>query len=187
MTAHVHRAHWAPDGVPGTGLIYERCKCGAVRRLDFRGMVGELGEPKASAWSQPVMNRLTKIVRRAKVAVLGVLLFAAGGCAGGALPTKPIADARKLVDATDKPIADLDHALVGVGSGLLAIEPVLLAVCTGTAPPLPEDKCGPALKGYDAAQAGHDIAVEALAKGQEALVAVDAALATIEAVAEALQ
>lgn len=99
-----------------------------------------------------------------------VVAMALGGC-GSALPTKPIADARALVDSTDPHVAAIDGAL-------LAIEPVLLAACTGTAPLLPPEQCGPALKGYDAAAV-------ALAKAQEALVAVDAGLAVLEAMAAA--
>lgn len=113
--------------------------------------------------------------RRAREAYIGILylLSACGAGCGTTLPTKPIADARKLVDATDPYVADIDR-------GMLAIEPVLIAACTGTEPLLPADKCGPALKGYDAMAVGLD-------KAQTILVQVDAALAVIEAVAEAAQ
>jgi hypothetical protein len=112
-----------------------------------------------------------RATRYAKVGVLGALLaLASCGCAGS-MPAKPIADARRLVDATDPPIAEMD-------AGLLAIEPVLIAACTGSAPLLDSTKCGPALHGYDTAAV-------ALRKTQEALVAVDAGLAVLEAIAGA--
>lgn len=120
-----------------------------------------------------IFCRAKRAKRFAIVALWSVVIALLAGCAGAALPTKPIADARKLVDATDSPVAAVD-------AGLLAIEPVLIAACTGTAPPLEPAQCGPALKGYNLAATG-------LRDAQEALVAVDAALATLEAVAEALK
>jgi hypothetical protein len=46
---HVHEVA-SGTGKPGTGLINERCRCGARRVADYRGMTGEMGEPKRSAW-----------------------------------------------------------------------------------------------------------------------------------------
>jgi hypothetical protein len=46
---HVHEVA-SGTGKPGTGLITERCRCGARRVADYRGMTGELGEPRRSAW-----------------------------------------------------------------------------------------------------------------------------------------
>lgn len=123
--------------------------------------------------AQHVLHALRIGYRRARVLLWWIPIALLWGCAGGSLPTKPIADARKLVDATDAPVAAVD-------AGLLAIEPVLIAACTGTTPLLAPAQCGPALKGYNLAATG-------LRDAQEALVAVDAALATLEAVAEALK
>lgn len=46
---HVHRAD-VSTSKPGSGLYKERCRCGATRTADYRGLVGELVEPKRSAW-----------------------------------------------------------------------------------------------------------------------------------------
>lgn len=116
-------------------------------------------------------RRLGHLRDRAWVAILLALGGCMGGCAGQTIPAKPIADARALVDSTDPYVTQLD-------AGLLAVEPVLIAACTGTAPLLPAAQCEPALKGYDATA----LALRGL---QEAMVAVDATLAVLEAVAEA--
>jgi hypothetical protein len=47
---HEHEATRA-DGVAGSGLMTETCRCGATRVADYRGMVGELGIPKRGAWT----------------------------------------------------------------------------------------------------------------------------------------
>jgi hypothetical protein len=116
---------------------------------------------------------MRRAARYAKVACLGALLALAScgaGC-GSTLPVKPIADARAMVDSTDPLVARID-------AGLLAVGPVLIAACMGTAPLLPAAQCGSALAGYgDAA--------EALDAAQGILVTVDAALAVLEAVAGA--
>lgn len=112
--------------------------------------------------------------RRIRNAWLGALylLAACTGC-GTTIPQKPIADARALVDSTDPHVVAAD-------AGLVAIRPVLVAACTGPAPLLDAARCEPALKGYDAA-------VEGLRGAQDILIAVDAALAVLGAVAEAGQ
>ncbi len=172
MSTHVHRAHWAADGVPGTGILRERCKCGATRKLDYRGMVGELGEPKASAWKLPVVERVKCAARYAKVALWSVVIGMLAGCGATAIPPGLLADARTAVAKVAEPVREAAPRVNRIGDTLTEL---CRPADASTAPVLSPDLCAQLEGDFNAVS-------EAFGVVQSALPVVDAALATVQAI-----
>lgn len=109
--------------------------------------------------------------RRISEAYIGILYLLSAcsvGCAGTSIPPKAISDARAVLAKTDAPIRRIDERLI-------ALQPVLIAACTGVHPMLGPDMCSPARDALD------EIAIDF--KGlAESLSFVDTALGFMESV-----
>ena len=172
MSAHVHRAHWAADGVPGTGILRERCKCGATRRLDYRGMVGERGEPKASPWKLPVLARAARYAKAARLGVLLALASCGAGCGSTGIPPSILADARTAVGKMAEPVREAASRVNRMGDTLAEL---CKPADADTAPVLSPDMCKQIEGDFNAL-------VGVFGVVQSGLPVVDAAIATAQTI-----